>query len=175
MTDTTPGENTAASQTPSDKKSSSTMMGIAVVVVILVLAGVLVVSNRPDSSSSPTTPTTATQDSGSGAMVEAGDQIEAYNPGTYTSTGTYTSPGGPEEIDVTLTIDATGRVEDSQVVVLAENPASIRWQTEFRDFHQDQVLGADIDSLQVEKVAGSSLTPKGFNNALEDIKAQARI
>ncbi|WP_447589312.1 hypothetical protein [Microbacterium lacticum] len=37
-----------------------------------------------------------------------------------------------------------------------------------------EVVGKDIDDVSVSRVAGSSLTSGGFNDALETIKADAR-
>ena len=36
------------------------------------------------------------------------------------------------------------------------------------------VVGKNIDEVAITKVAGSSLTPKGFTDALEKIKADAK-
>jgi hypothetical protein len=37
----------------------------------------------------------------------------------------------------------------------------------------DEVVGKDIDEISVSRVAGSSLTSGGFNDAIEQIKAEA--
>ena len=37
----------------------------------------------------------------------------------------------------------------------------------------DVVVGQDIDDIQVSRVAGSSLTSGGFNEAIEAIKSEA--
>jgi hypothetical protein len=36
------------------------------------------------------------------------------------------------------------------------------------------VVGKNIDEVNLGKVSGSSLTPIGFNNAIEDIRSQAK-
>ncbi len=36
------------------------------------------------------------------------------------------------------------------------------------------VVGKKIDEVQLTKVAGSSLTPKGFMDALEKVKTEAK-
>lgn len=43
----------------------------------------------------------------------------------------------------------------------------------FADAVQAVVVGRDIDEVHVDKLAGSSRTPDGFNAALEQIKAEA--
>lgn len=113
-----------------------------------------------------TTEAEATQDG-------AGAQEGAYADGTYTATGSYVSPGGQESVEVELTL--TGDVvSDVTVTSLAVNPNSERYQGEFVDGIADVVVGVPIDELNVSKVAGSSLTSGGFNDAVEQIKAEAR-
>jgi uncharacterized protein with FMN-binding domain len=95
-----------------------------------------------------------------------------YADGTYTATGSYVSPGGQESIEVTLTLtsDVVSAVE---VVSNADNPNSVRYQGEFVDGIADVVVGVPLDDLEVDKVAGSSLTSGGFNEAVETIKGEA--
>lgn len=107
-----------------------------------------------------------------GATTEAAES-STYADGTYTATGSYVSPGGQESVEVELTL--TGDVvTDVTVTSLAVNPNSERYQGEFVDGIADVVVGVAIDDLNVSKVAGSSLTSGGFNDAVEQIKAEAR-
>ena len=48
-----------------------------------------------------------------------------------------------------------------------------KFQTQFAGGIAEEILGKDIDELSVSRVAGSSLTSSGFNDALEAIKAEA--
>lgn len=95
-----------------------------------------------------------------------------YKNGTYEAVGNYTSPGGEEEVGVTVTIE-NGLIVDSTVEVLAERDASVKWQTAFSENHAEQVVGVSIYDVQIDKAGGSSLTPIGFMDALEKIKAEA--
>jgi len=97
----------------------------------------------------------------------------SYKDGEYTQTGDYTSPGGAEQITVKLTLKK-GLVEDAEVTPHAERPFSVKWQGVFTENFKSLVVGKNIKDLNLGKVAGSSLTPKGFNNALEKIKAEAK-
>lgn len=95
-----------------------------------------------------------------------------YADGDYSATGEYQSPGGSESIEVDVTLE--NDVVTSVTVVgnaTAGNP--LRYQTEFEEGIADEVVGVDIDELSVDKVAGSSLTSDGFNDAIEKIKADA--
>lgn len=95
-----------------------------------------------------------------------------YADGDYSATGDYQSPGGAEKIDVELTLE--GDVVTSVTVTpTATSGQAERYQGEFADGIADAVVGKKIDDLQVDKVAGSSLTSDGFNAAIETIKADA--
>jgi len=97
----------------------------------------------------------------------------AYKDGTYTATGNYISPGGAEHIDVSLTLKG-GVVTASTVTKGAERPISVNMQTMFVNNYKEQVEGKNIDEINLTKVSGSSLTPKGFDDALAKIKAEAK-
>lgn len=111
----------------------------------------------------------------SGVATEAPTDAEAggYTDGSYTATGSYISPGGEESVEVTLTL-AADVVTDVEVVSLAKHPNSERFQGEFISGIADVVVGVPIDELAVDKVAGSSLTSGGFNEAVDLIKDEAR-
>jgi hypothetical protein len=85
----------------------------------------------------------------------------------------YTSPGGAESIDVTLTLK-DGVVEEAEVVSNATRPISKQMQTSFIGGYKELVVGKKLDEINLTKVSASSLTPKGFNDAVEKIKAQAQ-
>lgn len=96
----------------------------------------------------------------------------SYKDGTYTVIGNYVSPGGEEEIDVTVTL-AGGVVADATVVAKATRPMSKKFQDIFVENFKQFVIGKDISSLELTRVSGSSLTPRGFNEAVQEIKTQA--
>lgn len=106
------------------------------------------------------------------ATASGGTTGGPYTDGTYTASGDYVSPHGPEQVDVTLTL-ANDIVESVTVVGHGDNPDSQRYQGFFVDGIAAEVVGKDIDTLDVHKVGGSSLTSGGFNQALEKIKAEA--
>ena len=101
-----------------------------------------------------------------------GDGMAKYQDGTYTATGSYVSPAGPEEVGVTLTL-AGDTVTGAEFVGKAENPGSVRMQAEFAKGYQQLVVGKSIDQLELGVVNGSSLTPKGFMDAVAKIQVQA--
>jgi uncharacterized protein with FMN-binding domain len=119
--------------------------------------------------------TAAETDGGSGAGETTTDGATAagsYTDGSYTASGTYQSPGGSETIEVTLTL-ADGVVTDVTVTGDPSTPDATRYQGEFESGIADEIVGQSIDDLNVDRVGGSSLTSGGFNDALEEIKAEA--
>ena len=106
--------------------------------------------------------------------VNAGQQrLPVYQDGTYSADGTYASPNGTETVGVELTL-AAGTVTAVNITQHPSNPNTGKFQGEFAGGIAAQVVGKSIDELNVSKVAGSSLTSGGFNQALDKIKAEAQ-
>lgn len=99
--------------------------------------------------------------------------IQSYKDGDYSSTGTYNSPAGKEEVVVSLTLK-DNVITDVTFTPKATNEVSIKLQKMFADGYKEFVVGKDINTVNLNKVSGSSLTPKGFNDALDKIKLQAK-
>lgn len=99
-------------------------------------------------------------------------RLSAYKDGTYSAVGDYVSPGGAEQVGVTVTLK-DGVIVDSSLRVLAERPISVKMQEQVRDGHKTLVIGKPLDEVKLDKVSSSSLTPIGFNDAIEKIKRQA--
>ena len=95
-----------------------------------------------------------------------------YADGSYSAEGKYLSPGGAESIGVELTLKGDV-VTAVTVTPNATSPNAIRYQGEFVGGIAAVVVGKNIDTLKVSRVAGSSLTSGGFNEAVATIKADA--
>ena len=98
-----------------------------------------------------------------------------YKDGAYSVIGNYYSPGGSEEIAVQITLK-------NDVIVAAEvqanNPSggtAARYQETFISNFKQYVIGKKIDTVELGRISGSSLTPKGFNDALAKVKVLAKI
>lgn len=96
-----------------------------------------------------------------------------YRNGSYTESGRYTTPGGAESILVTLELD-NGAVSGVQMRTEAKSPTAKQFQNQFQQRLVSAVVGRDISSLSVSRVAGASLTSIGFNDALTRIKSDAQ-
>ncbi|OGK56510.1 hypothetical protein A3H83_01485 [Candidatus Roizmanbacteria bacterium RIFCSPLOWO2_02_FULL_39_8] len=65
-------------------------------------------------------------------------------------------------------------VASAQFTGLGTHTTTKRMQGLFKAGFSEKVVGKPIDSIALTVVNGSSLTPKGFMDALEKIKAQAK-
>lgn len=166
---------------------NSTVVGsIIVVAVLLIGAGVWNYSAKSAVATNNASPTVATADSGTTAPLVTdtpattpadvkGSPVSAllYKDGSYNAVGEYNSPGGAESIEVALVLKGD-EVVDATVVSGAKRSQSVRFQTLFIENFKPFVIGKNIDEITLSKVSGSSLTPKGFNDALAKIKAEAK-
>ena len=109
--------------------------------------------------------------SGGGAPAGGGTDA-SYADGTYTAEGTYSTPESVETVLVTVTLE-DDRITDVEVVGDPQKAESRLYQGRFIGGIAAEVVGKDIDEIQVSRVAGSSLTSGGFNAAIADIKQQA--
>lgn len=93
-----------------------------------------------------------------------------YADGVYTATGEY--GGQPSHITVKTTI-RNGIITSVTVTPHATVPRSLELQRAFAAAVPKVVVGKRIDQVRVGKLAGSSGTPKGFNDAIRQIREQA--
>lgn len=169
-----------ASTSPQGKSKTLPII-IAVALIVIIIVGVLAYSMSGNNQNSQevagdqqAAPTQTLGDTQQQETPAAGDAMTAdYEDGEYFAEGMYTSPGGEESIDVTLTL-ADGVVTEAEVVSNAVRPISKQMQAAFIGGFREQVIGKKIDEIRLTKVSTSSLAPKGFNNAVEKIKAQAK-
>lgn len=135
------------------------LVALIVIVLVGVVASVAITVLNQDGS-----PTNSSQVS----------ERANYEDGEYSAIGSYISPGGREEIELTVTIEnnvivatsarADGAAPDSQIYI-----------NQFIGGYEAEVVGKNVDEVQLSRVAGSSLTSNGFNDALDQIKDDARV
>lgn len=107
------------------------------------------------------------------ATPGAQSQITAYKDGTYSADGIYTTPENQEKIGVTVTLkdNIITAADVQEKAVLRE---SQRYQEDFISGYKEKVIGKNINDVKLSRVSGSSLTSRGFNNAINQIKQQAK-
>lgn len=142
---------------PTTRLTRAAFTGLGGVSLAVILAGCAPAAAEPQ----------AEQDAGA-PVTTSGE----YADGDYAATGEYQSPGGDESIEVELSL-AGNSVTAVTVTPTASEGNAERYQTQFAEGIEAEVVGKNIDELAVDRVAGSSLTSEGFNDALEQIKADA--
>lgn len=118
-------------------------------------------SNAPTNSNAPANSNTNTQ------------PATAYKNGTYTVNGSYMCPAGLQQIGISVTV-ANDKIIATEAVNKASSSTPSQYQNDFISSYKSFVIGKSIADLKLGKVARSSLTPNGFNDALSKIKAAAK-
>lgn len=146
--------------------------GIAGLSLAGTVAGCAPSAQQPAAQETPSSAASAASETaapGSSALATSG---AGYKDGTYSADGTYKSPNGTETVGVQLTL-ANGTVSAVEITEHPSNPNTRKFQGQFAGGIAAQVVGKSLDEIKVSKVAGSSLTSGGFNQAIEEIKSQA--
>lgn len=105
--------------------------------------------------------------SGDSSPSSSESRSAPYADGEYTVDGEYGTRDS--SIGVQLTLEG-GEITAVEVTPHATNDTSRELQTRFAEAVPQLVTGRDIDDVSLDRVAGNSNTPKGFNDALEEIK-----
>lgn len=162
------------------KRQIITTLAVLIVVVIIVAAAAM--ANKKEdttstansgASSQPSETTTSDTTSSGASSTGTSSSADTYKDGTYKASGSYNTPGGTESISVSVTLK-DGVVTDSTVTGDARDPEAEEYQGQFIDGYKQYVTGKKIDSINLSRVAGSSLTPQGFNDAIDAIESQAQ-
>jgi uncharacterized protein with FMN-binding domain len=143
---------------------------IAAATATTVSVAAIIAGCSGDSSDDPAAPVTPSSTAPATTTARPSASPLRYRDGYYQAKGWY--GGLPSNIHVALTL-RTGRITDVQVTANATDPTSLDHQERFADAVPDVVVGRPIDEVRVSRLAGSSGTPEGFNDAIEKIKDQA--
>lgn len=132
--------------------------------------------NKTSGTTSGTTPSSSSGASAgntSAGTTGAATASKGYKDGSYTATGQYDSPAGLERVTVSLALK-DNTIVSAEVTANSANRRSQKYQKDFIGGFKPYVIGKKIDSVNLDVVSGSSLTPEGFNDALNTIKQQAQ-
>ncbi|MEU4025760.1 hypothetical protein [Streptomyces anulatus] len=141
------------------KIATAAMLGLSAGVVLVGCSS----PNGTDASSSASASRSAAPTANAGGS--------GYADGTYSADGEYGTQDS--SIGVTVTLDQ-GVITQVEVAPHATNETSRDFQDRFAQAVPEAVEGGrPIDDVQLDRPAGSSGTPYGFNDALDKIKAEA--
>lgn len=160
------------------------VIGLVVIVLLTTVGtvGAVAYNNRPLSSqptiasSTPST-TSGTGTSSTGTSTSSGTTSPSttYKDGTYTANGSFYTPDGTEQIGVTVALASNKITNVSIDSSMIYSGTSVEYTSLFADGINQAVDGQNISNVQVGRISGASLTPIGFNNALETIKNDAQV
>ncbi|WP_446045645.1 FMN-binding protein [Streptomyces olivaceus] len=143
---------------------------IATALVGMSVTGVMAACSATDAdsgTSGPRSPSnTNTNPSPSSSSANGGP----YKDGEYEVNGEYGTRGSSIGVALTLEDDNITAVD---VTPHATDETSLGLQRRFATAVPALVVGKDIDDVDLDRVAGNSHTPDGFNDAIAKIKEEA--
>ena len=153
---------------------SGTIIGIIAVVVILALAGVVYERNAKQKTETiAMTPQKKVSVQPQHTSSASAMPKILFKDGTYSAEGDYITHVGQKHVKVTITLK-NDIVTNADVISEADDSMSQHFQDSFISGYKPMVIGKDITKIHLGKVAMSSLTPNGFNAALQTIEQQAK-
>lgn len=169
---------TPTPQSSNTTKIVSTVVALALIIVLVTwfmkkdeTTAPVTTENVPTTENTPSTETTPNQNNGNQDQPAA--TTRRYTNGSFNATGNYVSPAGTEEVAITLVI-TDDKIASASFQGKASNPTTEFMQGKFKEGFEALVVGKSVDEVSLTVVNGSSLTPKGFMDALKKIKAEAK-
>lgn len=101
------------------------------------------------------------------------NNTSGYKDGTYKVVSDYMSPGGKDQLGVSVTLSGN-KISAVTVSPMPGDKTSERYQQRFASGISSVAIGQSIDTFQVGVVSGASLASNAFNQALAQVKAQAK-
>lgn len=155
------------------EQSDSPNKAIIAIVVIALIAfaagATIVLTSRPNAQDSVTQ---TANDLPTNAPVTF-EADATFVDGEYDATGSYQTPGGSERIGVKVTVK-DGVVTDADLTEMGTTGEAKEYQSRFASGYRSEVVGKKVSEIKLDRVAGSSLTSSGFNDAINDIAKQAQ-
>lgn len=171
-------EQNVTDSTSQNKKNNTFVPLVIVGLIVIVVVGALISQEEKKDAPKKDVPKTVVKATqipkvSEAVSVTVTSSESAYKDGEYKAVGSYRSPGGAEEVGVTLILKGN-IIESAEVETMGNRPNTIKFQGIFKENFKSFVVGKNIDEVRLDKVSSSSLTPKGFNDALEKIRQEAR-
>ena len=136
---------------------------IVIILLVAVTTTAIVITENNNSSTGQTTNSTVNE-----------TNLASYEDGTYRAIGSYFSPGGQATVELTVTLE-NGVITSTELATGSAPGESQVYIDQFIDGYEVEVIGKEIETVQLSRVAGASLTSIGFNDALDQIKDDARV
>ena len=156
-------------------------MPYVIAIVLVIVGGAVYFFLQEDAQVATPEPTPVTQEliqnepapEAAPSTNTEGEATTDYKDGTYETQVTYLTPVRDEYLlDVSLTL--TNDIVTGANVVYSQGAEKDPNPQRFEAAYKAQIIGKNIDTLNLSRVGGASLTTAAFNNALADIKADAK-
>lgn len=147
---------------------------IALVVIVALGVGFTLIQS-PKTATTDSTPTITeeTNETADSAEVATTEVPHDYDNGVHRTEVTYMTPLKNEyRLDVSLTLN-NDIVTDADITYSQGAEIDPNAQ-KFEGAYKTEIIGKDIDSLNLSRVGGASLTTGAFNEALATIKTDAK-
>ena len=146
---------------------------IAIVVVVALGVGFTLFQNK--SVEAPTLPPVTQEAPAKTTETNVGSSNTKsdYKDGTYATDVTYFTPKR-DEYGVNVSLKLTKDIVTDAKVTYSNGGEKDPNAARFEAAYKAEVIGKDIDTLNLSRVGGASLTTAAFNNALVNIKADAK-
>jgi len=156
-------------------KLSASFLAMMLLLVISACSGPEATTNPtpatpPSSTTPPAAPTPTPQAT---TETQATTTPVVIADGTYTTKGNYRSPAQSEDVEFTFTIK-DNTVEGVELSKGSTIPMSQKYQGLFTEGIKKEIIGKKLSEIGTfDRVNGSSLTSKGFNQAMTELKQKA--
>lgn len=161
---------------PSNNKTKivTAIVIVAAIAIIYFVTAARTSTGDASSMTSDTTPSTSASTTANNSNNDSSNTSSdaSFKDGSYSASGSYRTPQSVETINVTLTVKS-GFVTDSSVQQSPQTRDAVPYQAAFKDNYKSLVIGKKLSDLSLTNVSGSSLTPLGFNTAVDKIKSEA--
>jgi hypothetical protein len=145
---------------------------IALLAIVVLGVGFTLIQTK-NTDQTPVTVTEETIELKEAPIVADTTAAADYKDGSYETQVTYQTPKRDEygvAVSLTLTKDIVTDIKVAYSNGAEKDPNAAK----FEAAHKTEVIGKDIDTLNLSRVGGASLTTAAFNNALVNIKADAK-
>lgn len=96
-----------------------------------------------------------------------------YKDGTYTASASYMVPHGQNNIQVSLTLSG-GKLSSVSTTDSYSDRESAMYIDSFKSALSAQIVGQPLSDISPSRIGGASDTTKGFNDALDIIRNEAK-
>ncbi|MEY2664939.1 MAG: hypothetical protein RLZZ480_44 [Candidatus Parcubacteria bacterium] len=124
------------------------------------------VTETKPTTPAPSNPTPAPAEPAPSAPV----RTSTYTDGTYRTSSTYRTPGGTYTMDVGITVQNDTITAST---LSFSKGGGDGYSKRFSGGYQSVIVGQSLDSANLSRVGGASLTTRAFNSALDSIRSQA--